>query len=120
MLLIPFGILVAFSYIISKICSKKPQYRRKIILLVSILFFISITCVYFLPNTDTPTVLHYIVISIFLLMISAMFATEYCALITSITYLVDKESLGTAYGVFGTCLGLSQCLFPLINSSIMD
>ncbi len=75
MLLIPFGLLIFFSLAISKICSKKPVWRRKITLSVSICFFISIFAIYLLPNTKEPTPFYYIVICIFLLMISAMFST---------------------------------------------
>ena len=28
--------------------------------------------------------------------------------------------MGTAYGAVGTALGISQCIFPLVNSAIMD
>jgi hypothetical protein len=89
-------------------------------LMVSILFFLAMCGLYLLPNTKEPTASHYIMICVCLLMISAMFATEYCALITSITYLVDEDSMGTAYGVVGTSLGMCQCFVPLVNSSILD
>jgi len=41
-------------------------------------------------------------------------------LITSVSYFVKEEVLGTAYGVAATFLGASQCLFPLVNSAILD
>ena len=74
MLLIPEALLVFFGYGLAKICTSTPKYRRKILLIVSTLYFISITIMYLLPNTKNPTAVYYILICVFLLLMSMMFA----------------------------------------------
>jgi hypothetical protein len=91
MLLIPEALLVFFGYGLSRICASNAKWRRKILLGVSIAYFIFISIVYFLPNTKEPTAIYYVVIGIFLLLMSMMFACEYCALIGSTSYFVDKS-----------------------------
>ena len=86
----------------------------------SILYLIFISWIYLLPNTKEPTAIYYIVICIFLLIMSIMFAIEYCALLGSTSYFVHKSELGTAYALGATALGASQCFGPLVNSSILN
>ncbi len=79
-----------------------------------------ISWIYLLPNTTEPTAIYYIVICVFLLLMSIMFACEYCALLGSTSYFVHKSELGTAYAVGAVALGLSQCLGPLVNTAILN
>jgi hypothetical protein len=74
MIILPEALLVVFGYGLQKICSTNPQWRRKILLGASILYFILISLIYLLPNTKEPTAIYYIVICFFLLLMSMMFA----------------------------------------------
>jgi peptidoglycan/LPS O-acetylase OafA/YrhL len=74
LLLLPEGLLVFFGYALSKICYETPKWRRKIMLGITLAYFFAISLVYLLPNTDEPGFLHYLVIIVFLLCMSIMFA----------------------------------------------
>ena len=91
MLIVPEALLVVFGYGISKTCSIKPHWRRKILLIISIAYFVLISIVYLLPNTKEPTAIYYITICVYLLLMSMMFACEYCALVGSTSYFVPKS-----------------------------
>lgn len=75
MLLIPFSMLVVFAYLLTKISKSKPHWRRPCLLFASILYFLTISLLYLMPNTNTPTPIYYIVISFYLLTMSMMFAS---------------------------------------------
>lgn len=74
MLILPEALLVVFGYGISKTCSIKPHWRRKILLIISISYLILISLMYLLPNTKEPTAIYYITICLYLLLMSMMFA----------------------------------------------
>jgi len=120
MIILPEALLVFFGYGIQKICATNPKWRRKILLGSSISYFIFISWLYLLPNTTEPTAIYYIVICIFLLIMSLMFACEYCALVGASSYFVHKSELGTAYALATTALGACQCFGPLVNSAILN
>jgi hypothetical protein len=51
LLLIPFTFLAPFSLAVGTICTKKPHYRRNIMLISSLIYFSAILSLYLLPNT---------------------------------------------------------------------
>ena len=56
----------------------------------------------------------------FLCAMSFAFAIYYTCLTSSIPYLVNKDCLGTAWGICGSAGAIAQSVVPLINSGIMD
>lgn len=52
-LFIPYGAAAFLSYLIGKVLSKNPKFKRKIILFVVILFSIGIIAVYLMPNVNS-------------------------------------------------------------------
>ena len=78
--------------------------------------------IYFLPNVtaDTPNAIHYVVVILFLVFFSIFSASIYTTMTSSVSLLVDKKRLGTAWGVVGTAIGLGQTLSPVINGLIED
>jgi hypothetical protein len=55
---------------------------------VSVVFFLTNSLVYLMPNTDNPTWIYYLVIVFYLVMVGMTFATYYSAVTTSVSYLV--------------------------------
>jgi len=48
------------------------------------------------------------------------FSVYYTGIIASIPYVVERTSVGTAFGVIGCFVGLSQCTTPFMNIAIID
>lgn len=48
------------------------------------------------------------------------FAIYYSAILAAVPYVVDKNSVGTAFGVLGSIVGLSQISTPFMNIAIID
>jgi len=44
---------------------------------------------YILPNTDTPTFVYYLVVTLFLTMMSFLFAVYYSVVVSSLPYVVE-------------------------------
>lgn len=74
---------------------------------------------FFLPNTKSPEYYHYLIVLYFLFSMAFAFAVYYASISTSISFLVDSSVLGTAWGVAGSAIGISQCLVPLIFIAII-
>ena len=51
---------------------------------------------------------------------SFSFTIYYTCLTSSIPYLVNKDNLGTAWGICGSAGAIAQSVVPLINTFIMD
>lgn len=64
--------------------------------------------------------MHYIFIAVFCLTASFGFAMLFSGLQAAIPYVVEKRSIGTAYGVLGCVVGLSQSVMPFVNIAIID
>lgn len=95
--------------------------RRKIILLAPLLLLVGLVALYFLPNNSDPakvTPWHYIVVVFFLIQLSCMVGSVFAVLASSLSLLVDKNRLGTAWGVCGTAVGLSEAVVPIINGLV--
>ena len=107
LLLIPFGGLSILSIIVGKTFIHYPHLRRGSFLLSTCLFFVMMVCLYFLPNTSDPSAWHYIFIILFLISMSFAFTIFYAGVSPAISYIVEEESIGTAWGVVGTAIGLS-------------
>lgn len=90
MIILPQFLMVFLAYGFQAICSKTPRMRRKILLGASILYLIFISLIYLLPNTSEPTAIYYIVICIFLFLMSVMLASYYCGLFGSVSYFAPK------------------------------
>jgi len=54
----------------------------------------------------------------FLMLFSVLVGTLYTVLGSSMSLLVDKKRLGTAWGVYGTAIGLGESVCPIINGFI--
>jgi hypothetical protein len=90
MLIIPEALLVVFGFGLAKAFEHKPKRRRKVLLFGSIIYFVFISILYLLPNTDEPTAAYYVLICIYLLLMSMMFACEYL-LVGCTSYFVPKS-----------------------------
>lgn len=51
---------------------------------------------------------------------SFSFAIYYTGILSSIPCIVPEKSVGTAFGVIGCVVGLSQCVVPFMNIAIID
>lgn len=48
------------------------------------------------------------------------FAIYYSGILAAVPYVVDKRSVGTAFGVIGSMVGLSQISTPFMNIAIIN
>jgi len=100
--------------------SKWTRTRRPLYVLSTLLYLVGQIHLYFLPNTTEPTVFHYIVVIFFSLTLSFGLSIYYTAIIAAVPYIVNKGSMGTAFGVIGCFVGMSQCITPLMNAGLID
>ena len=47
-------------------------------------------------------------------------AIYYSAILAAVPYVVEKNTVGTAFGVIGSVIGLSQIITPFVNIVIID
>lgn len=120
LLLIPFMAMGIFTFILGWMLRKKPSIRRISTLISTCLYLFAHICLYLLPNTEDPRLFDYFVIAFFLFAMSFNFAMYYASLSTSISFVVEANLLGTAWGTVGSSIGLSQCLIPLIFIPIIN
>lgn len=120
LLLIHFTLLPFISALFAYFLRKKPSIRRMSIVVSSLLYVIAHLVVYFLPNSPEPQYYHYLVIVIFLVILSVNFTIYYVSLTAAISFLVEEEVLGTAWGIAASMVGFSQCLVPLAFIKIID
>jgi hypothetical protein len=109
-LIIPYGLASILSIALGKMLSIRPTWRRKSFFLASLLYFLGLAGLYFLPNIrkgDKASSFHYVVIAFFCIAMSFIFAEIYSCLCSCIIYVVEKKYLGTAWGVIGSTLGFS-------------
>ena len=120
LLLIHFTLLPFISALFSYALGKVPHLRRLSIVVSSILYFLAHLSVYFLGNTSSPKFYHYLVIAIFLIILSVNFSIYYVSLTAAVTYMIEEKVLGPAWGIAGSVVGFSQCIVPLIFIEIID
>lgn len=122
LVLIPYLLGVVFAIIFGKLIgSKINKIRRTLILLSPVSLLIGLLALYFLPNIDIAaniTTAHYLVIVFFLILLSLMIGSVFSVVASSISLLVDKKRLGTAWGVCGMVVGLSESIVPILNGLI--
>lgn len=122
LLLMPYFLGAIFSLIFGKLVGTKiTKIRRKIILLCPLLLLVGVVALYFLPNNQTEadiTSFHYLVIVFFLIQLSLMVGSIFSVISSSLSLLVDQRRLGTAWGVCGMAIGLSESIVPIINGLI--
>jgi nitrate/nitrite transporter NarK len=108
LLLIPYVLGSIVSVIFGKMLMTKPTWRRTIILISSIMMLIGNILLYILPNSNDSeiTALHYVVVIIFLVMMSVLSGSIYTVICSSVSVLADSKRLGTAWGVIGTAIAL--------------
>lgn len=41
-------------------------------------------------------------------------------MLTAVVYVVEKKAVGTAFGVVGCAIGLSECVMPFVNVAVID
>lgn len=81
-------------------------------------YFIALILLRNIPQTDAPTSSHYVIIVFFLLIMSFNWAAFHSILEPGVAYYANKNELGTAMGVMGSAIGLTQCVFSLMNISV--
>jgi len=82
------------------------------------LYFVALIFLSLIPQTDTPSSLNYLVVILFLFIMSFNWAVFHSILEPCIAYYVEEKALGSAWGVVGSSLGLSQSIFSLMNIGI--
>lgn len=120
MLIIPELGLLIFSFFCGWILRKKPNYRRRIILIVSIIYMFAHIGLYFLPNTDSPEGYHFAYVILFLIIMSMQYSVYCSAIVPSPTYFVEKKYLGITWGIIVSSVALSSSVVPLIQMKIID
>jgi hypothetical protein len=75
---------------------------------------------YFLPITSDPNLLYYLAIGLFLIMMSINLATFYTVLLPSIANVVGKKLIGTAWGICGSSIGISQCFMSIVMINVLS
>lgn len=118
--MIPYSIEALFSIIFGIIMSRKPTIKRNIYMASTFLYFVGHIGLYLLPQTQNPTPSYYVVIAFFCLTLSFSFSIFYCVILVAVPYVVEPKTVGTAFGVIGSVVGLSQCIMPWINIAIID
>jgi MFS family permease len=61
-----------------------------------------------------------VVLAFFCLTLSFGFSILFSGLMAAIPYVVEEKAMGTAYGVLGCVIGLSQIFMPFVNTLIID
>ena len=79
------------------------------------LYLVALIVLYQMPKTDSPSSLYYIMVIVFLLMMSFNWAVFHSIVEPCIAYYVQEQHLGTAWGIVGSTLGLCQSIFSLVN-----
>lgn len=120
LLVIPFASVAILSILFSIVMNKHPKTRRTLMVASTVLYLVGQIVLYFLPDTQEPTAWYYVVISFFCLTNGFGFAILFSGLQAAIPYVVEKKTIGTAYGVLGCAVGFSQCLMPFVNIAIID
>lgn len=100
--------------------SKRPKSRRSFFVASTGCYLLGQISLYLLPETDDPSALHYIVIIFFCLTHAFGFSIIFSGIQAAIPYVVDKKTIGTAFGVLGCAVGLSQSVIPFVNIAIID
>lgn len=121
LLIIPYVAGSIVALIFGRMLSLRPTMRRTSILLCTSLSTAGVTALYFLPNNSSSEQVNagdYIVVVIFLILLSLMAGSMYTVLGSSISLLVDAKRLGTAWGVIGTAIGLGESISPIINGLV--
>jgi ABC-type nitrate/sulfonate/bicarbonate transport system permease component len=120
-MMIPFGLGSVFALIFGHFLKVKPNTRRTLILMASMVVTIGLIALYSLPNNQSASdvnTLDFIVIVGFLIFLSMMTATTYTVLGSSTSLLSDKKRLGTAWGVIGVAIGLGEAISSMINGLV--
>jgi hypothetical protein len=121
LLMIPYFAGSIVALIFGRMLALRPTVRRKCLLICTSLSAAGVAALYFLPNNATAeevNAVDYVVVVIFLLMLSLLAGSMYTVLGSSITLLVDKKRLGTAWGAIGTAIGLGEIISPTINGLV--
>lgn len=108
--LIPYLLGAVLAIVCGKLVgSNIKKIRRTIILIVPLLLLVGLIALYSLPNctVDNINPIHYVVIVFFLVLLSCMVGSIFSVVASSLSLLVDKKRLGTAWGVCGMAIGLS-------------
>ena len=73
-----------------------------------------------LPRTDQPSALHFIILTLFLVVFSFNL-TMFHSIVQPVTsYYSKPEHIGTSWGIIGSSLGLCQSTFSLINIWVLS
>ncbi|CAD8118594.1 unnamed protein product [Paramecium sonneborni] len=93
-------------------------YRRRWMILTSILFIISHLLFAIIPTPEDGSPQFAAVVPLFLLGVSYAFYS--CVMIPCVQYLVDQRIMGTAFGLMGLFESIGACVFPLVSSQIYN
>ncbi|CAD8202056.1 unnamed protein product [Paramecium pentaurelia] len=111
--LTPIFISPFIGYIVDKV-----GYRRRWMILTSLLFIISHLLFAIIPTPEDGSPQFAAVVPLFLLGVSYAFYS--CVMIPCVQYLVDQRIMGTAFGLMGLFESIGACIFPLVSSQIYN
>lgn len=118
--MIPFTSVAILSIIFSVVMNRRPKTRRTLMFVSTAIYLLGQILLYFLPETKEATPWYYVVIVFFCLTNGFGFAILFSGLQAALPYVVEKKSIGTAYGVLGCAVGFSQSVMPFVNTAIID
>ncbi|CAD8114867.1 unnamed protein product [Paramecium sonneborni] len=96
----------------------KVGYRRRWMILTSLLFIISHLLFAIIPTPEDGSPQFAAVVPLFLLGVSYAFYS--CVMIPCVQYLVEQRIMGTAFGLMGLFESIGACVFPLVSSQIYN
>ena len=116
--MIPCGVCPLFAIIWFRAVKKFHTKRRILFIIMASLSLLSHLIMLVTPNSNSPTVLHTFMISISLLFLSGGVAGSLGLIEMSLTMIVPKKLIGTAYGSIGAVDALSMSLMPILNGLV--
>ncbi|CAK60131.1 unnamed protein product (macronuclear) [Paramecium tetraurelia] len=111
--LTPIFVSPFIGYVVDKV-----GYRRRWMILTSLLFILSHLLFAIIPTPEDGSPQYAAVVPLFLLGVSYAFYS--CVMIPCVQYLVEQRIMGTAFGLMGLFESIGACIFPLVSSQIYN
>jgi MFS family permease len=122
------GKLVMIPYIVCSICcpfygyvsNKYLSKRKLLIFLVPTFAALAHFIIFMIPNTKEASAGTYILIVLGLTILGLAFSGYVSIVVPSVSLVVDEAILGTAFGVLGMSNSVTESVFPMISSVIIE
>lgn len=122
------GKLVMAPYIMCSLCcplygwiSNKYLNRRKLLIFcVPTIAAIANLVIFLIPNTTDAGTETYVLIVFGLSILGFAFSGYVSIVVPSVSFVVEEHILGTAFGVIGMFNAISEAVFPVISSQIIE